>query len=361
MGWGITGTMLSGIIVWGGAGWLLDRWLETHFFILVGVILGLGVAIYLVVVKYGAVAPPSGGRRPTGTTPAGSDAGQGRTVRRRRDNGDLQRLSARQRARSRRIGGDGFQAPTVEEFYPEPLVSFALLGVDFEITRITLILWVATAAMIALLVAAVRKPSIVPGKLQFLGESGYSLVRDGIARDVIGPEGPAVRALPRLAVLLHPGEQRDVHRAAGADLADVEVRVPVGSRGHHLGRLQLGRHPRAGAGRYFKDAAVPPGVPIGALILVTPIELLQVFVIRPFTLAVRLFANMFAGHMLLAVFSLGTVYLLQVGNFSAIFSVGAFAMALAMTFFELLVIVLQAYVFTVLTATYLNGAVEPAH
>ena len=68
VGWGITGTMLSGIIVWGGAGWLLDRWLETRFFILVGTILGLTVAIYLVVVKYGAVDPPPGGRRPTGTT-----------------------------------------------------------------------------------------------------------------------------------------------------------------------------------------------------------------------------------------------------------------------------------------------------
>ena len=70
---------------------------------------------------------------------------------------------------------------------------------------------------------------------------------------------------------------------------------------------------------------------------------------------------MFAGHMLLAVFALGTTYLLFVGNFSMIFSPFAFAMALAMTFFEVLVIVLQAYVFTVLTATYLNGAVEPAH
>ena len=71
MGWGITGTMLSGIIVWGGVGWLLDRWLETRFFILVGTLLGLAVAIYLVVVKYGAVDPPPAGRRPTGTTPGG--------------------------------------------------------------------------------------------------------------------------------------------------------------------------------------------------------------------------------------------------------------------------------------------------
>jgi F0F1-type ATP synthase assembly protein I len=67
VGWGITGTMLSGIIVWGGVGWLLDRWLETRFFTLVGTLLGLTVAIYLVVVKYGAVDPPAGARRPGST------------------------------------------------------------------------------------------------------------------------------------------------------------------------------------------------------------------------------------------------------------------------------------------------------
>jgi F0F1-type ATP synthase assembly protein I len=71
IGWGITGTLLSGILVWGGVGVLLDRWLETRVFALVGVILGLGVAIYLVVVKYGAVDQPPAGRRPTRTTPGG--------------------------------------------------------------------------------------------------------------------------------------------------------------------------------------------------------------------------------------------------------------------------------------------------
>ena len=67
VGWGITGTMLSGIVVWGGAGWALDRWLDTRFFVLIGVLLGLGVAIYLVVVKYAPPLPPSG-KTPTGTT-----------------------------------------------------------------------------------------------------------------------------------------------------------------------------------------------------------------------------------------------------------------------------------------------------
>ena len=78
MGWSITGTMLSGIIVWGGAGYLVDRWLETRIFTLVGTLLGLTVAIYLVVVKYGAVDPPPGGRRPTRTTPGGQRSRPGK-------------------------------------------------------------------------------------------------------------------------------------------------------------------------------------------------------------------------------------------------------------------------------------------
>ncbi|CAA9223854.1 MAG: ATP synthase F0 sector subunit a [uncultured Blastococcus sp.] len=258
-------------------------------------------------------------------------------------------------------GGDGFQAPTIAEFYPEPIAEFSLLGIDFAITRITIISWIATAAILAFLVLAVRKPSIVPGKLQYLGESGYSLVRDGMARDVIGPKGlPFAPFLASLFFFILANNAMSIIPFAQISpmskfALPLVLAVLVWILYNWVGIREQG------AGRYFKDAAIPPGVPIGALILVTPIELLQVFVIRPFTLAVRLFANMFAGHMLLVVFSLGTVYLLQVGNFSVIFSPFAFVMALAMTFFELLVIILQAYVFTVLTATYLNGAVEPAH
>jgi F0F1-type ATP synthase assembly protein I len=77
VGWGITGTMLSGIVVWGGAGLALDRWLGTRFFVLIGVILGLGVAIYLVVVKYAPPVPPVG-KGAHGTT-RGGRPGQPRT------------------------------------------------------------------------------------------------------------------------------------------------------------------------------------------------------------------------------------------------------------------------------------------
>jgi F-type H+-transporting ATPase subunit a len=258
-------------------------------------------------------------------------------------------------------GGDGFQAPGLGEFYPEPLVTFSLLGVEFEITRITLILFVATIAMIGFLVAAVRKPSIVPGKLQFIGESGYSLVRDGIARDVVGPRG--LPFAPFLASLFFfilannlfaiiPGAQISPMSKFAFPLVLAAIcwvlYIWIGIR-------------EQGAGRYFKDILFLPGVPKPMYILVTPIEILQNFIVRPFTLAVRLFANMFAGHMLLVVFSLGAVYLLSRDNFSLIFGPVSALMAIVMTFFELLVIFLQAYVFTVLMGTYLNGSIEAEH
>ena len=73
-GWSIIGTMLSGMAVWGGAGWLLDRWLDTKVFVPVGILLGMAVAIFVVVVKFGAVDPPVGerqGNTQNRTTPGG--------------------------------------------------------------------------------------------------------------------------------------------------------------------------------------------------------------------------------------------------------------------------------------------------
>jgi F0F1-type ATP synthase assembly protein I len=69
-GWAIIGTMISGMAVWGGAGWLLDHWLNARVFFPVGIILGMGVAIYIVVARYGAV-PPTAGEQRTSTTPGG--------------------------------------------------------------------------------------------------------------------------------------------------------------------------------------------------------------------------------------------------------------------------------------------------
>jgi F-type H+-transporting ATPase subunit a len=255
----------------------------------------------------------------------------------------------------------GFCSPTVLEFFPKPLAHFTLLGVEFEITRITILSWIATAAVLAFFVAAVRRPQMVPSKLQWMGEAGYSFVRDGIAREVIGKEG--LRFAPYLAALfffiLANNLLGIVPFAQIAPTAKIALPAFLAAITYLLFNwVGIRAH---GVGPYFKTILFPPGVPKPMYVLVTPIEVASTLVFRPLTLAIRLFANMFAGHLLLVVFALGAVYLLQVGNVSFIFAPVSFVMAIVMTFFELLVQVLQAYVFTVLTATYLAGALEEAH
>jgi F-type H+-transporting ATPase subunit a len=257
--------------------------------------------------------------------------------------------------------GPGFPAPGLEAFYPEALFSFSVFGVDFAITRITIILWIATIAITALLVATVRNPQIVPGRLQFLGESGYSLIRDGIARDVVGPKGlPFAPFLASLFFFILANNLMSIIPFAQISPMSKFGFPLVLALICYVMYIWIGIREQ-GVGRYFKDILFLPGVPPFMYVLVTPIEVLQNFVVRPFTLAVRLFANMFAGHMLLLVFSLGCTYLLTAGNFQPVFGVISGLMTVVMTFFELLVIFLQAYVFTVLMGTYLNGSIEAEH
>ena len=259
--------------------------------------------------------------------------------------------------------GGGFVAPSIAEFYPPSLFEFSVFGLDFSITRITVISWIATAAILAFMVLATRKPTLVPRKSQWLMESGYGLVRDNIGRDVIGPQyKPFVPFLGALFFFILANNAMSIIPFFQiSPMSKFALPLVLALLVYILYNAVAIKN--KGLGGYLKEVAVPQGVPGPFLLLVTPIELLQVFIIRPFTLAVRLFANLFAGHMLLVVFSLGTVYLLgKFGeNFSFVFAPFSFLMALFMTFFEVLVIVLQAYVFVVLTATYLNGAVEKAH
>lgn len=255
----------------------------------------------------------------------------------------------------------GFCSPTVFEFFPKPLVDFHIAGIEFEITRITVISWIATAAILAFFVASVRRPQLVPAKLQWMGEAAYSFVRDGIAREVIGKEG--LRFAPYLAVvfffIVANNIMGIVPLAQIAPTSKIALPAILAVITYILFNWVGIRS--QGIGPYFKGIALPPGVPRLMYILITPIEIASTLIFRPLTLAIRLFANMFAGHLLLVIFALGAVYLLQVGNVSVVFAPVSFVMAIIMTFFELLVQVLQAYVFTVLTATYLAGALEEAH
>ncbi len=117
-----------------------------------------------------------------------------------------------------------------------------------------------------------------------------------------------------------------------------------------------------GFGGYFKSVLFPPGVPKALYILVTPIEFISAIIVRPFSLAVRLFANMLAGHILLVTFALLSESLFQAKDKILIpFGVLPMGMLIFLTGFEVLVAFLQAYIFTILTAVYIGGAVHPEH
>jgi len=113
---------------------------------------------------------------------------------------------------------------------------------------------------------------------------------------------------------------------------------------------------------YFKNLMFPPGVPKALYILITPIELISTLIIRPFSLAVRLFANMLAGHLLLVIFALLSEALFQARDRILIpIGIFPFFMLVFLTGFEVLVAFLQAYIFTILAAVYIAGAVHPEH
>jgi F-type H+-transporting ATPase subunit a len=119
---------------------------------------------------------------------------------------------------------------------------------------------------------------------------------------------------------------------------------------------------RHGLLSYLKMNLFPAGVPAPIYLLVTPIEFVSTFLLRPLTLTIRLLANMMAGHLLLVLFFTATQFLFLYGEgLLKIFGLASFAMGFAFTLFEVLVAFLQAYIFTLLTAVYINGAVADEH
>ena len=119
---------------------------------------------------------------------------------------------------------------------------------------------------------------------------------------------------------------------------------------------------RHGFTGYLRHATMPPGAPGPIYLLLIPIEFLQKFILNPITLALRVFAAMFAGHLILLVFTLGGEYLLlhAAGPLKPVSAV-AWVFAIAMTFLEAFIQVLQAYIFAMLSAIFIGQALAEDH
>jgi F-type H+-transporting ATPase subunit a len=250
--------------------------------------------------------------------------------------------------------------PSVEDFFLPSIYPWGEHN-SYWITKFTVLVWLGVAATIIFFLVTYRNPKLVPTKKQWIAESIYGFVRNNIAVDMIGHRGVAFAPyLTTLFVFIFVNNLWQIipfvqispmaHIAFPAILAIISyvMFIWVGIR-HH------------GFGKFFKHSLMPPA-PLFMQPLLIPIELFSTFIARPVSLALRLFANLFAGHIILLVFTLGGFVLLNADSlFLKPISVLSWAVSIAITFLEALVIVLQAYIFTVLSASYVQGALADEH
>ena len=264
--------------------------------------------------------------------------------------------------------GDAFVSPSIWEFFPNDVL-FACT--PFALNRVMLIrlLVVVLLLVVFWLWANKFKKSyktgqLVPSKFQLMGEISLNFVRKSIAHEQLG-EKDGDRFLPLLTTIFFivvgmnitgiiPGLNIAGTSVIGLpivlSLAAYVTFIYAGIKKHGMG--------------FFKSALFPAGVPPVFYILVTPIELLSTFILRPVTLALRLTMNMIAGHLLLVLcFSATHFFLLSPLAEGAIkaFGAGTFLFGFVFTLFEILVAFLQAYVFTLLTTVYIQLALADEH
>jgi F-type H+-transporting ATPase subunit a len=254
---------------------------------------------------------------------------------------------------------------TEGSFTPPGAGDFNLPPIFVGITKPMILIVLSVIIIAVFFLLATRKLKVVPGKTQFLAEYVYDFARNGMTREQIGakefrPFIPLVLTLFTFVLVnnvfgLIPFFQFPTFAHIGFPLAlSLFVVYPVY---HYVG---FKRHGFAG---YFKHATVPPGAPLAIYFLLTPIEFLQKFVLNPITLAIRVFAAMFAGHLILLVFTVAGEYLLveASGVIAKPVSIISFAFAILMTFVEALIQVIQAYVFAVLSSNYIGAALAEDH
>jgi F-type H+-transporting ATPase subunit a len=257
--------------------------------------------------------------------------------------------------------GCGFPAPGAEIFLFDRLAAFTIGNLEFHITKVTVLLFIVVAIILAFFIYAFRKPKLVPRGAQNVGEMAYLFIRDGIARDTIGKDGDKfVPFLFSFFFLVWLTNFMGIVPFAQIPVTSIFA-IPVAfALIVYVTWVPIGIY-RQGFFGFFKNLLFPPGVPKAMYVLLAPLEFLSNLIVRPATHAIRLFANMFAGHLLIATFSIAAFYLLSASVIGLLGSAASFSVAVALTGFEALIQALQAYIFTLLAAVYIAGALHPEH
>jgi F-type H+-transporting ATPase subunit a len=253
--------------------------------------------------------------------------------------------------------GGGFETPGPADFW-QPLIGNGA----YAVTRPAVVLVLSVGLIVWFFLSVSRRLALVPGKSQFAAESVYGLVRNGLARDIIGSHD-FLKFVPMLFTMflmilvnnlfgVIPFVQFPTFSRIAFPIVLTLIVYVV---------YQTVAFRRKGFAGYLKSL-VPPGVPAWIKPLMFLLEFITYFVSRPVSLALRLFGNMFAGHLLLLIFTLGGEYLLLHGAPAIkVTGVVSFAFSILMSFFEVLVEFLQAYIFTLLAALYIAGSVADEH
>ncbi len=246
--------------------------------------------------------------------------------------------------------------PPVSHLIEWPALWFE--GTPFAINKVVLLMLLSALLVAAVFMAAARRRSLVPTGVQNFAESVVDFVQDGIILQTMGREGlpwtpflltlftfiAALNLIGLLPVIQMPVNARMAVPAMLALLVWL-IYNAVGIK--HQGPIG-----------YFKSMMFPPGVPKALYLLVAPIEFVSAVFMRPLSLAVRLFANLLAGHLILVSFAVITAALFKATIVGAVLPG---ALLVALTAFEVLVALLQAYIFTILAAVYIGGAMHPEH
>ena len=252
----------------------------------------------------------------------------------------------------------GLEFPPISHLIEWP--DIFLKDTSFAVNKVVLIMWVSALLAIVLFVLGSRKRALVPTGVQNVAESIIDFVDNSIVMETIGPDGrkftPFLTTLFTFILFCNLWEVIPfVQMPANARMAmPMTFSLLVWLIFNVVGIAKQGFF------HYFKGIMFPPGVPKPIYILVTPIELVSTIIVRPLSLAVRLFANMLAGHLVLVTFAVISAAL-WVKGVNLVILPFSFVLLVALTGFEVLVSFLQAFIFTILAAVYIGGAMHPEH
>jgi len=252
-----------------------------------------------------------------------------------------------------------FSGPSILDFFP-PAILFE--GTPFELNRIMLLRLVIVAVLILLFWLGTRRMKLVPGRFQGAVEMGLDFVRVNIAEDLLGKKDgqrflPLITTIFFLVLFMNLTGIVPGINIAGTSVIGLPLVLAVAA---YIAFIYAGlrKHPWT----FLRNSLFPPGVPWFLYIIVTPIEFISMFVLRPVTLTLRLLMNMIVGHLLLVLFFSATAFfMVDLGGWWIAASAVTLAFGTAFTFFEILVAVLQAYVFALLTAVYIQLALADEH